>query len=51
MTTNTEGAEEIRGALRELSSFVRVRLVSDTQQLARPFAIAFHADSPVRPLS
>jgi hypothetical protein len=44
MTTKADGANEIRAAFRELSSFVRVRLVNDTRLLSRPFAVAFHEE-------
>jgi hypothetical protein len=45
MATKAAGAHEIRMAFRELSSFVRVRLVHDARLLPRPFAVAFHAES------
>lgn len=45
--TDHEGAIDMRKAICELSSFIRVRVVSDTQQLPKPFAVAFHADSSV----
>jgi hypothetical protein len=45
MATKSEGATAIRAAFRELSSFVRVRLVNDPHLLPRPFAVAFRADS------
>jgi hypothetical protein len=44
--TKIDGAREIRAAFRELSSFIRVRMVHDAQRLPRPFALAFQADSP-----
>ncbi len=44
MATKAEGAGQIRAAFRELSSFVRVRVVNDAQLLPRPFAVAFHAE-------
>ena len=44
--TKSNGAREIRAEFRKLSSFIRVRMVSDTRRLPRPFAFAFHADSP-----
>ncbi len=44
MATKAEGASQIRAAFRELSSFVRVRVVNDAQLLPRPFAVAFHAE-------
>jgi len=39
----TEGAEAIRGAFRRLSSFVRVRLVTELRTLPRPFSLVFEA--------
>jgi hypothetical protein len=44
MATKAEGANQIRAAFRELSSFVRVRVVHDAQLLPRPFAVAFQAE-------
>ncbi len=44
MATKAEGANQIRAAFRELSSFVRVRVVNDAQLLPRPFAVAFQAE-------
>ncbi len=44
--TKSDGAREIRAQFRELSSFIHVRMVNDTRRLPRPFAVAFHADSP-----
>lgn len=43
MQNKTEGAEAIRAAFRELSSFVRVRLVTDVRTLPRPFAVVYEA--------
>jgi hypothetical protein len=51
MEAKSDGARAMRGAFRELSSFIVVRMVNETQLLPRPFAIAFHADSPVLRLS
>jgi len=45
--TKSDGAREIRAEFRELSSFIHVRMVNATRLLPRPFAVAFHADSPV----
>jgi hypothetical protein len=42
--TKPEGASEIRGAIRELSSFVRVQMVNDVKLLPRPFAVVFQDD-------
>jgi hypothetical protein len=47
IVTKSEGAHEIRSALRGLSSFIYVRLVSSKERLPRPFAVAFQDDSPV----
>jgi len=44
--TKSDGAREIRAEFREISSFIHVRMVNDTRRLPRPFAVAFHADSP-----
>ncbi len=44
MTTKAQGAHEIRHAFRELSSFVRVRLVTETASLPRPFSVIFQPD-------
>jgi hypothetical protein len=44
MATKADGANEIRAAFRELSSYVRVRLVNDTRLLSRPFAVAFREE-------
>jgi hypothetical protein len=41
--TKAEGAVAIREAFRELSSFVRVRLVTDERSLPRPFSRVFDA--------
>lgn len=46
LATKTEGANEIRAAFRELSSFVGVRIVNAARLLPRPFAVAFQADPP-----
>ena len=44
MQTKADGAEAIRVAFRDLSSFVRVRLATDAQTLPRPFSIVFQAE-------
>ncbi|MEO6567084.1 MAG: hypothetical protein ABIO63_13755 [Casimicrobiaceae bacterium] len=49
MQSKADGAEAIRQAMRELSSFVRVRLVTDLQTLPRPFSLVFQASTPPRP--
>jgi hypothetical protein len=41
MTTKLDGANEIRAAFRNLSSFVHVQMVKDRQLLPRPFAVVF----------
>ena len=46
LQTKSDGAREIRAEFRELSSFIHVRMVKDARLLPRPFAVAFHADSP-----
>ena len=46
MQHKNDGAREIRARFRALSSFVHVRMVGDSRKLPRPFAVAFHADSP-----
>ena len=46
IVTKSEGAHDIRSALRELSSFVYVKLVSNKERLPRTFAVAFQDDSP-----
>ncbi len=43
MLTKAEGAEAIRTMLRQLSSFVRVRLVTDLHALPRPFSPVFNS--------
>jgi hypothetical protein len=45
MPTKPEGAIAIRNALRELSSFIVVHLVTGVSSLPRPFSVAFRADS------
>ena len=39
----TEGADAIKAAFRRLSSFMRVRLVTDLRTLPRPFSLVFEA--------
>jgi hypothetical protein len=41
MLRKQEGAEAIKAAFRRLSSFVRVRLVTDVRTLPRPFSLVF----------
>jgi len=47
IVSKSEGAHDIRSALRELSSFIHVRLVSNKSRLPRPFSVAFRDDSPL----
>jgi len=44
IASTDEGADELRSAFVELSSFVRVRVVSDIRALPRPFAVVFEAE-------
>lgn len=46
MQSKAEGAEAIRMAMRDLSSFIRVRLVTDLQSLPRPFSLVFQSADP-----
>lgn len=43
MLGKTDGANEIRGAFKSLSSFVQVRLVTQIGDLPPPFAVVFQA--------
>lgn len=43
MQAKPQGAEAIRAAFRDLSSFVRVRLVTDRATLPRPFSVVYDA--------
>ena len=45
MLPKAEGAEAIRIGLRELSSFVRVHLVTELARLPRPFSVVFQAEA------
>ena len=47
--TDTEGANEIRAALRALSPFIAVRIVTDMSSVKRPFSVPFHADNKAEP--
>jgi hypothetical protein len=42
--TKADGARDMRGAFRELSSFIRVRMVNERQLLPRPFAVVFQQE-------
>jgi hypothetical protein len=44
LPTKAEGAVAIRNAVRELSSFVVVHLVTTMSSVPRPFSVAFRAD-------
>ena len=44
MTTKAQSATEIRNAFRELSTFVRVRLVTASAILPRPFGVIYQLD-------
>jgi hypothetical protein len=41
-----EGAASIKEAFKSLSSFMRVRLVTDVRSLPRPFSVVFEGTSP-----
>lgn len=45
MQPKVQGAEAIRAAFRDLSSFVRARLVTDRSSLPRPFSVVFDANA------
>lgn len=47
MQSKVEGADAIRGAFSQLSSFFRVRLVTELRTLPRPFSVVF-ASQPER---
>jgi len=42
----TEGALAIKEAFKNLSSFVRVRMVTDVRTLPRPFSVVFEGATP-----
>jgi hypothetical protein len=44
MSAKSDGANDIRAAMKDVSTFVRVRLMNDTMLLPRPFAVAFQDD-------
>jgi len=44
LASKSEGASAIRHALRKLSSFVVVHLVTEISSMPRPFSVAFRAD-------
>jgi hypothetical protein len=41
IATKSDGARDMRVAFRELSSFIRVRMVNDRRLLPRPFTVVF----------
>ena len=41
MTSRRDGARQIRAAVREISSFFHIRMVSDPQLLPQPFAVIY----------
>jgi hypothetical protein len=43
-SSRADGARRIRDAVRSLSSYIVVRLVTDAESLPRPFSVAFRAD-------
>ena len=47
LASKSEGAAEIRAAFKELSSFIRVRMVGELQMLPRPFSVVFQEDQIV----
>ncbi|HEY2864158.1 MAG TPA: hypothetical protein VGK37_11120 [Casimicrobiaceae bacterium] len=42
LATRKDGARQIRAAIRELSTFFHIRMVSDPRLLPQPFAVVFH---------
>lgn len=42
VATRKDGARQIRAAIRELSTFFHIRMVSDPRLLPQPFAVVFH---------
>jgi len=44
MASKADGVQAVRTAFRGLDPFVRVRLVTDLQDVPRPFSVAFRAD-------
>jgi hypothetical protein len=43
MLSKADGAHEIRGAFKALSSFVRAQLCMDVSELPPPFAVVYQA--------
>jgi len=48
-SSRADGARRIRDAVRSLSSYIVVRLVTDAESLPRPFTVAFRADDMPAP--
>jgi len=48
-SSRTDGARRIRDAVRSLSSYIVVRLVTDAESLPRPFTVVFRADDLAAP--
>jgi hypothetical protein len=48
MQSKAEGADTIRAAFSQLSSFIRVRLVTETRTLPRPFSLVFESSTHQR---
>ncbi|MFO1323932.1 MAG: hypothetical protein U1F15_07685 [Burkholderiales bacterium] len=48
MLTKADGATAIRAAFCALSSFIRVRLVTDVRSVPRPFSLVFESGNPPR---
>src|SRR5438067_1101939 len=50
-TSKADGASEISGAMRALSSFVVIRMIADKALIERPFAVPFrdHGDALIAP--
>jgi hypothetical protein len=44
MANKSEGATAIRTAFRGLNPFLRARLVTDLQDVPRPFSVAYRLD-------
>jgi hypothetical protein len=48
MQSKVEGADAIRSAFSQLSSFFRVRLVTELRTLPRPFSVVFKSNPDLR---
>lgn len=49
MQSKAEGADAIRVSFRALSSFIRVRLITDLASVPRPFSLVFQSTLPHHP--